>query len=277
MEYIKETNKELKEKLIEMFSWFHDFCVENGLCYYALGGTMLGAKRHEGFIPWDDDIDVGMPRRDYEKLWELLKGKHIGKYVMETPDTKADDYFYPFSKIYDTSTTLIENTRSKIKRGIYIDIFPLDGIGNSVQESKRNYGIIQRKYNLLLTRATGIRKGRSFLKNFFVVLIRFVPEFILNSKKILKQVTDLCKRYEYDSCIWGGNLVGAWRFKEVMKTEIMGEPKLYKFENIMIYGASDADAYLTNLYGNWRKLPPEEKRVTHHDYICCDLHKSYLK
>ncbi len=272
-----ESDKELKEKLIEMFSWFHNFCAENNLRYYALGGTMLGAERHGGFIPWDDDIDIGMPRCDYEKLWALLKGKKIGKYIMETPDTEANDYFYPFSKIYDTSTTLIENTKSKIKRGIYLDIFPLDGIGNSLEESRENYRAVEKAFNLLLTRVTGIRKGRAFYKNLSVILLRLVPSFILNNKKLLKKVDNICKRYDFDSCSWCGNLVGAWHFKEIMPREFIGEPKLYRFENVEMYGVADADAYLTNLYGDWRKLPPEDKRVSHHDYICCDLHKSYLE
>lgn len=270
------TSDNLKIKLTEMLEWFHVFCQEHNLRYYILGGTMLGAVRHGGFIPWDDDIDVGMPRADYLKLEKLLTDK-TGRYVLETPNTGARDYFYPFSKLYDTTTTLIENTRYKIKRGIYLDIFPIDGIGNTLEESKNNYEAINKKFNFLLTRIGGVRKGRVWYKNAAVIVSRMIPNFVINNKKVLLDLVNLCEKRDFDTCEWCGNLVGAWRFKEVMPKEIMGEPKLYKFENIEVYGSQDADGYLTHLYGDWRKLPPKEKQVTHHDFIMCDLHKSYLE
>ena len=98
-------------KLLEMFKWYHEFCVDNNLKYYALGGTMLGAIRHKGFIPWDDDIDVGMPRDDYNKFIELTCNKKFGKYIVESIYDNNPDYYYGYSKLYDTSTTLIEKTR----------------------------------------------------------------------------------------------------------------------------------------------------------------------
>ncbi len=265
----------LKKKLTEMLGWFHSFCVTHGLRYYALGGTMLGAVRHGGFIPWDDDIDVGMPRRDFERLSELLADK-TGRYVLENAESEDPAYFYPFSKLYDTQTTLIEHKRYVLKRGIYLDIFPLDGIGNTREESVRHYRRVHKKYNLLLARTGAVRKGRAWYKNMAVCLLRLIPDCLLSNKHILRELVDLCRRYDYDECAWFGNLVGAWRLREVMPREVMGEPRLYPFEGLLIYGVADADRYLTNLYGDWRKLPPEEKRATHHDYILCDLKTPYL-
>ena len=80
-----KTTKELQRHLLGMLIWFHDFCVKNNIRYYALGGTMLGAARHQGFIPWDDDIDVGIPRTDYEKLISLIGNRKIDYYYLETP------------------------------------------------------------------------------------------------------------------------------------------------------------------------------------------------
>lgn len=266
--------KELKLVLIRMMKWFHEFCSKNNLKYYAIGGTMLGAIRHNGFIPWDDDVDIGMPRKDYEKLIILLKNTEQKKYILETPKTKANDYYYPFSKLYDTDTTLIENTKYKIKRGVYLDIFPLDGVGNNFEESKKFAKKIYMLNNVLMLKTAGIRKKRSFYKNMGILLFRFIP---INSKKILQNLVKKCAEKDYDKSLWIGNLTGAWQLKEVMPKEYIGTPKLYKFEDIYIFGVENADAYLTSLYGDWKQLPDKEKRITHHDFIECNLYKSYLE
>lgn len=267
-----EKTQELKGLLVDMLKWFHNFCKENSLRYYIVGGTMLGAARHKGFIPWDDDIDVAMPDADYKKLAELLKDAE-GRYVLETPDSSANDYFYSFSKLYDTQTTLVENTKYQVKRGIYLDIFPLVGMGNTEEEGLKKFKNIEKTNNLLISKVTGLRKGRSFLKNAVVALFRFVP---LNEKKLLKKLVNSYFENSWDDCLWGGNPVGAWRFKEIMPTEIMGNPTIYTFEGTEVYGVEKYDEYLTHLYGNWRELPPEEKRVSHHDYVYCNLHEGYM-
>lgn len=264
----------LQIKLLEMFKWFHNFCEQNHLHYYALGGTMLGAVRHKGFIPWDDDIDVGMPRKDYKRLQQLLRNQN-GRYVLEYPGIN-EDYFYPISKLYDTTTTLIENTKNHIKRGIYLDIFPLDGLGSSLDEARHNYRPISNRLNLLLARTTGIRAKRSCFKNLAVLVARLIPKIFLNDKKLLLSIDNLCQKRDFDACAWGGNFLGAWRFKEIMPRVIMGIPTLYTFEDMQIYGAQDYNGYLTYLYGKWQQLPPKEKQKTHHDFIKLSLNESYL-
>ena len=84
---------QLQTKLLPMLEWFHDFCNKNNLRYYLLGGTMLGAARHQGFIPWDDDIDVGMPRKDYELFIKLTNGQKFGSYIVESINTNATDFY----------------------------------------------------------------------------------------------------------------------------------------------------------------------------------------
>ena len=87
----------------------------------------------------------------------------------------------------------------------------------------------------------------------------------------------MCRKYDFDSSDWAGNLIGNWDGKEIMPREVFGEPVPYRFEGHEILGPEKADEFLTNLYGDWRQLPPEEKRVGHHDYTVCDPHKSYLE
>ena len=205
-----------------------------------------------------------------------MGGKKDGKYVLETPDSQAKEFVYAYSKVYDTTTTLTEKRRLTVKRGIFLDVFPLDGLADSLTESKRRFRKIDLCFNVLLARTTSIRKGRSFLKNAAVVLMRLVPDWIINNKSLQQRIDNLCKEDDFDGCTYGGNLLGAYRFKEIMDRSILGKPTLYSFENISVYGPEHYDEYLTHLYGDWRKLPPIEQRVTHHMFTKIDLKHSYL-
>ena len=264
-------------KLLEMFKWYHEFCVDNNLKYYALGGTMLGAIRHKGFIPWDDDIDVGMPRDDYNKFIELTCNKKFGKYIVESIYDNNPDYYYGYSKLYDTSTTLIEKTRINIKRGIYIDLFPLDGICNDEKAINKTYLPIYNRYQLIVARSCAILARRSKLKNLVIVIARLIPTWIINDKKLIINIDKMCSKHSFDKCNYVGNLLGNWGKKEIMPREVFGNPILYKFENIEIFGVEEPDEYLKLLYNDWKKLPPVEKQVSLHDAIDMDLNKSYLE
>ena len=267
---------ELQSKLVEMLSWFHSFCVENHLRYYAAGGTALGAVRHKGFIPWDDDIDVIMPRPDYEKFKEMSsKFDDDFHYRAEFPGKKKE-FVYQYGKLYDTTTTLIENTRFKTKRGIFIDIFPIDGAGNTVEEAATQIKDVFKKVSFLAAYNCSVRKGRGWFKNAAVLAMRCVPGFLLNNVKITHSIHDMCRNKKFDECEFVANLVGLGNNKEIMKREWIGTPTLIQFENIQIYGPEKIDLYLKQLYGDYMKLPPEEKRVSHHEFISYDLDKSYL-
>lgn len=274
---MENQSQELKAVLKEMFAWFHGFCQAHQLRYYMLGGTMLGAVRHGGFIPWDDDVDVGMPREDLRRLRQLMREESQTRYVLETPDDANADFFYPYGKLYDTRTTLTENTRVPVKRGVYLDIFPLDGAGDTKEEAIAFFRPIKRRLALLLTVTTGIRAGRKFYKNAAVVLLRAVPRWIIDPRKLLLDIQRRCGEKPFSRCDWIANFCGAYWEREIMPRAVFGEPKEYAFEDMTAYGVSDPETYLTLLYGDWRALPPEDKRKSHHDNVCCDLHRSYLE
>lgn len=268
----------LQDKMLEMLKWFHEFCKKNDITYYVVGGTMLGAVRHQGFIPWDDDIDVGVPRKDYNRIIDLgkeLEASH-SRYILESYHNGNLDYEYPYAKLYDTSTTLVENKRKKPKRGIFIDVFPLDGIGSTKEEALQNFVPIKYKLDLLASRSCAIREGRSFAKNMAVRFVGILPEFLVGAHKIISQIDELCEKYDFDSLEFCGNIVGNWREKEIMPRVYFGKPTLYEFEDTQVYGAEDFDGYLTCLYRDWRKLPPKEKQKSEHDFTGLDLENSYL-
>ena len=227
---------DLQKKLIPMLKWFHEFCVEHQLKYYALGGTMLGIARHQGFIPWDDDIDLGMPRNDYNRFIELCKGKRFGDYCLETIDTDNNDFFYGYSKIYDVTTTLVESARVDIKRGIYLDLFPLDGLSDSKEEAINYFNSIYRRYQFLLSRTCSYNKKRAFYKNLAVAIARLIPNCVIDNKKLMRSIDDLCRRRDFDSYKYVANILGNWGTREIVLRSSLGNPVLYQFENIMVYG-----------------------------------------
>lgn len=277
MQTDEKFDQEMKHKLLEMMSWFHDFCVRNNIRYYVIDGTMLGAARHQGFIPWDDDIDVGVPRQDYERLAELLNKNPDKRYVFETPHSEADEFIYTYSKLYDKSTTLIEHAKKDIVRGVFLDVFPLDGIGNTIEEAQKNFKKVDQLFSLYMSRVVAIRSGRKFYKNLAVRLTQMIPNFIINDKKLQLSVDSACKEHDFDEYKFVGNLLGTWRFRDVIEKSIMGNPTLYKFENITVFGVENYDQYLTHLYGDWRKFPPKEKQVSQHEFIDCDLNKAFME
>lgn len=266
---------ELQQKLLTMLNWFHNVCEKENLQYYALGGTALGAIRHNGFIPWDDDIDVGMPRDDYNKLREICSKYNAGQYYIEFPGTN-DDFVYPFCKVYDKQTTLVENVKGHIKRGIYLDVFPLDGIGNTLNDAIDNYKSINRKIDFLNTRICEIRKGRSWYKNLAIILSKAVPEFLCNTHKLIENINSDAQKNKYSSCDFVVNLFGQWKEKEITKREWFGVPTLRKFETGVIYCPQNPHEYLTDIYGDYMQLPPVDKRISHHDYIYMSLNEPYM-
>lgn len=269
---------EFKTCLLDILSWFHQICVENNLRYYLVEGTMLGAARHQGFIPWDDDIDVGMPREDYEKLKMNLGDKvHQNRFLLETEDSIKPEYYYPFGKIYDVTTTLIENRKSVVTRGVYIDIFPLDGLAQTEREANYRFRRIGILHDILTSRVVVQRSGRKWYKNLAVKAFQALPSSLFDEKRLLKQITELCKQKSFDECAYGGNLVSTYRAKEIMPISYYGTPTLYKFEHLNVYGVENYDAYLSHLYGAWRELPPDNMRVSAHVRENVDLHKPFIR
>ena len=265
----------LQERLKTMMNWFHNYCERNHLTYYIVGGTMLGAMRHRGFIPWDDDIDVIMPRPDYEKLQALFRGIE-DNYIIETPYGPASDFLYSYTKLYDTTTTMTEDAAFLVRRGVYIDIFPLDGLGNTYEESLKAFKSIDALNMFIATRTSRVRKGRKLYKNIAIVLSQIVPDSIVHNKSLLQKFDKKCKKISFDSSAFVANCASVYRKREIMSKSIYGKPTLYPFEDIMVYGVEQPDEYLSRIYGNWRELPPLEKRQSHHDLIELDFTKPYI-
>jgi len=235
-------------------------CEENGLKYFLVGGTALGAVRHQGFIPWDDDVDVAMPREDFEKLKQLYRSRYIQHSFYRLRGVDEKKYRYNYLKYDDSRTTYLENKfNNKYKSGVFIDIFPLDGICDKKE------AIIRRSYLIYLLRS--VRYANDFrltYMNFFYVLPIKALIFIIGGNKITKLINRIIFQYPYNKSEMVGNYLGAYREREFVNKHIFGKGKRIKFERSLFWVPEKCEEYLENIYGDYMKLPPEKSRIPHH-------------
>ena len=243
----------IQQNIFVLFKQFDRICKQNNFRYYLLGGTMLGAVRHKGFIPWDDDVDVGMPRKDYEELLKLCdKGLWAEQEISVFNAERDSRCSYDFTKLmrkYLLNGKEIE---------IFVDIFPLDGCPGSSEKSIRRY---YKVFNILRTmKNTHYMKleGKSAIKRVAVRVMRLIPR-----KTYIKWMKKYLERNSFDASISVGNFSGHWQEREIMSHDIYGTPTPIFFVDGEYLGIEKADAYLTRMYGDYMKLPSEEERLSH--------------
>lgn len=257
----------LQLRILEILKAVDKVCSEHGLRYYAWAGTMLGAVRHKGFIPWDDDMDIAMPRRDYDILMQNAD-KWLPKPYEAICAENNPDYPGAFGKVVDSSTTLIERESYDYLAGIYIDIFPLDGMPDSVL--MRKWQAARYKYYsrlIYLIHRDPYKHGRDF-SSLLPLLCRKIYTHEALQKSIRKVMTaydfDRCKLFlDYDDGIRG-----------VMDKDVLGRPTPVDFENTVVMGVEKADTYLSTKYGDYIQVPDDcDKRQ--HDFFYLDYNLPY--
>lgn len=261
----------LHEADIEIVKEIVALCNRHGLKYWMLGGTMLGAIRHKGFIPWDDDIDLGFPRKDYEKFLELAP-KELSTHLKIVNYKTDPDYHYYITRVLDTETKVIENRFASEGKytNVSIDIFPLDGFPNNfILRNIHGKIILSHKFmSSLHYKNVIVTRGRSFFERMVIKILQLLPtDKMFNFTKQLDKCDKLLKIYDMNGSDFTGNIMGAYRTREIVPTEWYGDETFYDFENIRLRGFKEYDKYLTHLYGDYMQLPPEDKRRIHFTII----------
>ena len=250
--------------MLHILKKVHEICTKHNIKYWLDFGTLLGAIRHDGFIPWDDDLDISMMREDYEK-WNKIAQKELGEeFFWQTEETEPDYHLF-FGKVRLNQTLWLESPliNSAIKHtGIYIDIFPVDFVPkNKVFLSfyQKIYGfgtrVLWKKFLKNDERNLFVKIGSMLNSTFFRKLLMFIT----------KIMNELCRKYV--------SILYTYTQKYFCAKSDLRELVLHKFEDGEFYIPKKYDAHLTRIYGNYMQLPPENKRSGAHNVIDYDFGK----
>lgn len=257
--------EEFKRISLELLAQFDKFCRENNINYSLSYGTLLGAVRHKGYIPWDDDIDVMLSRKEYNRLISLFPESYNSYYQLDCVECNAK-WNRPYAKFSDNRTLIFEESSGQIKdQSIGIDVFPIDNIPDNS---------ILKKLYLLLCRAFGyiylvksVHNGnyRSKLHNIilFILKILLVP---FSKRIVAKWCSCISQLYKDKNPQWVAYSCEGRYAGQQYPSSIFDEYCDQLFEEHFFQSIKDSDTFLTISYGDYMQLPPEEKRISHHSY-----------
>lgn len=261
--------EELKIVQMDILSAVHRFCLAHNIKYSLSCGSMLGCARHQGYIPWDDDIDIYLLREDYNRLIKEFPDTLEGSYKLVTLERSAK-WDKAFGKAYDARTVFKERKREPYEIGVNIDVFPIDYVPQDETEWLK-YDKNRRFWQYIFgLRFAGIKvfnfhKDRSLLKNLCIVIYKLVL-LCIPLRCIARYLQYIAKNNNKKKSDYVFECAQGIFQKHPFPKQLFDNIVLMPFEDRKYMAFANYDEYLTNAYGDWRKLPPVEKRVTHHNF-----------
>ena len=270
-----EKLKKMQHRGLEMLLYFKEICDKNGLLFYFCGGCCIGAVRNKGFIPWDDDVDVFMPRPDYEKLIQIWDSQaDTSRYSLQvtTKDRLTQNMF---ATICDNNTTFIKSYQANldINHGLALDILPLDGCpsGRLARKKQLFWALI---YSLYIIGQPPRNHGRLVCAA-GQVLLAIAPSKGLRYK-LWKMAERKMTKYPIDKCSYITELCSGPRYMKLeYPAEIFSSAVMAEFEGYMLPIPKGYDAYLRMAFGDYMQIPPKEQQVCHHEFEMIDMDHSY--
>lgn len=270
---MNENLSSIQLAVLDNLKLFDKICRENGLRYFAAGGTALGTVRHQGFVPWDDDADIAMPRADYEKLKEVKLPEGI--VLKNRIDTLQCAIFMNTHK--KIRSEIREDAHNTEFEYVSVDVHPMDGAPSN--KFKRAIHTYLWLYYLMMARISDIDKvveRNSVLKKnrkkWEAAMIKIAYSlrnvFPVNQEKAKTRFCNHIRKYDYDESDYVACYVGRYRKKEVVPKEAFGNGKDAPFEDMMIMAGEHPEIYLSSIYGDFMTLPPDSQRECHNfDYV----------
>ena len=250
--------KELKVLQMDILSAVDKFCTENSIVYSMACGTLLGAIRHKGYIPWDDDIDIYMLREDYVNFMSSFPEVYEGKYKACSSE-RNKDWLLSYGKVYDINTR-IEEPNSTYNIGVNIDVYPIDAVPSNYEDF-----LSFNKTRKLIYKALVARRYK-FVFIFGKPLLTQLLVRVMSKKMWLRIFNRFITKYNGDNTGYVFECCQGLFQKRPFKKEVFSEIAQYQFEDRTFKAFKDFDEYLRNGYGDYMKLPPKEKQVSHHTF-----------
>ncbi len=254
---------EMKRIQVDILKDVHLFCEKNKIRYTLIFGSLLGAIRHKGYIPWDDDIDIAMPRPDYERFVSSYKSSTGYYYVYDY--RKDPDYYNPYAKVADVRTILEENISMK-NIGINIDVFPFDYMFDSKQECFKFIDRLNLYKKIFRIKLVKPGKKNSFAKRFFIRLAKLAC-FFISAKKIVEKEYALVETLKDGNAKYIGLAVDPEidaAYKSVFSRSMFEQFAMVPFENQLFYVLENYEEWLKTMYGDYMTPPPETGRTSPH-------------
>ncbi|MBD5406661.1 MAG: LicD family protein [Treponema sp.] len=258
--------QEIQSETLKIMKRIDTICRAEHLKYSLFYGTLLGAVRHGGFIPWDDDLDIIMPRNDYDRLAEYFKNheRDVAPLRWFSYET-VSDYPYMIARVSNTDFRMETENEYDCGMGTFVDIYPLDGAGNGKSNIFYNKAWFFASMYFTKSRIRYV-VPKGFAKN-IVKGCSFVLSKILSREKIRTILLRYAKRFPYENSDYVGCMI--WLVdgrKNIFRKADFDELIEWKFEDVTFFITKNYDGILTTRYGNWKKLPPEHERIGHHFY-----------